>query len=139
MNRNPEPYEDYVNSKSHPLYSDLVERKIILDANLNLLQVDTLPEQFGYQLSQNKQIKVETRLLEKSKEIDAPSYELTFKENNKVVLKDTLEFGFPPDVTFFTTDLNNDGKQELLTIYRWYIVNGDNFDLTIYELKKETE
>lgn len=65
-----------------------------------------------------------------------PSYELTFYDLNKIVLIDTLKFDWPPDVTFFKSDLDKDGEEELLSIFRWYIVNGDNFDLKIYKLRK---
>jgi hypothetical protein len=68
--------------------------------------------------------------------VKTPSYELTFKDQNKIVLIDTLKFDWPPDVTFFKTDLDKDGVEELLSIFRWYIVNGDNFDLKIYKLRK---
>lgn len=136
MNRNPEGSSDHSNSKEHPLYKDLVRNKIIEDGNLNLSQIDTLPEQFEYQVSPKRRLQVEFQLLEDPEVVDAPSYILTFKEKNKTILIDTLAFGFPPDVTFLTRDLNSDGKEELLAIFQWYIVNGDNYDLTIYELKE---
>lgn len=136
MNRNPEPNEDYTDFKEHPLYKKLHEKGIFLNGNLNLSQIDTLPNQFNYQVSPNRKLKVKTKLLEDPKEIEIPSFELTFTNNNKIVLIDTLEFGWPPDVTFFKLDINNDGKEELLSIYSWYIINGDNFDLNIYELRE---
>lgn len=136
MNRNPEPNEDYTSSDNHPLFSELTTVGLIKDGNLNITELDTLPEQFDYQFSHNNFFKVKTRLLEDPKEVKTPSYELTFMDENKSVLIDTLEFDWPPDVTFIKTDLDKDGTEELLSIYRWYIVNGDNFDLKIYKLKK---
>lgn len=136
MNRNPEPILGYANSTERGLYMELVEAELIKDDNLNLSEIETLSSPFDYQTAQIK-FQVETRLLEDPKALEETAYELTFKAKNKVVLMDTLEFGFPPDVTFFTRDLNADGNQELLILYKWYIVNGDNFDLAIYELKKE--
>lgn len=136
MNRNPEPNEDYTSSDNHPLFSELTTVGLIKDGNLNITELDTLPEQFDYQFSHNNFFKVKTRLLEDPKEVKTPSYELTFIDENKSVLIDTLEFDWPPDVTFIKTDLDKDGTEELLSIYRWYIVNGDNFDLKIYKVKK---
>jgi hypothetical protein len=136
MNRNPEPNEDYTSSDNHPLFSDLSEEGLIKDGNLNITELDTLPEQFNYQISRNNFFKVKTRLLEDPKEVKTASYELTFMDNNQSFLIDTLEFDWPPDVTFIKADLDKDGTDELLSIFRWYIVNGDNFDLKIYKLKK---
>ncbi len=136
LNRNPEPNDDYSTVGNHPFYSQLIEHKIILDANLNLNQIDTLPNNFEYTFSPEVTFSVKKKNLEYTEELDLPSYELTFNNGNDIVLVDTLGFGFPPDVIFFIRDLNKDGKQEFLTVYRNYIVNGDNFDLDIYELKK---
>jgi hypothetical protein len=136
MNRNPEPNVNYTNSESHSFYKQLTEIGLFQHGNLNINEVDTLPNQFNYQLSPNKFFKVKTRLLEDPKEVETPSYELTFNDLNKIVLIDTLKFDWPPDVTFFKTDLDKDGEEELLSIFRWYIVNGDNFDLKIYKLRK---
>jgi SET domain-containing protein len=136
MNRNPEPNENYTNSESHSFYKQLTEIGLFQHGNLNINEVDTLPNQFNYQLSPNKFFKVKTRLLEDPKEVETPSYELTFNDLNKIVLIDTLKFDWPPDVTFFKTDLDKDGVEELLSIFRWYIVNGDNFDLKVYKLRK---
>ena len=36
-------------------------------------------------------------------------------------------------------DLNEDGCEELISIDRWYILNGDNFDIKIYSLKNLAE
>ena len=85
---------------------------------------------------QSNILNVETKYLEDPKEVDSPSYELTFVKANKIILCDTLEFGWPPDITFIKTDMDKDGTEELITIFRWYIVNGDNYDLKIYELKE---
>lgn len=136
MNRNPEPNEDYSNSKNHPLYNELVQTGLIQDGNLNISGLDTLPGKFNYQISKNNFCTVETRLLEDPNQVKTPSYELTFIESGQVILIDTLEFDWPPDVTFIKSDVKQDGTEELLSIFRWYIVNGDNFDLKIYELKK---
>ena len=75
-------------------------------------------------------------MLEDPKQVKTPSYELTFIDGNTSILIDTLEFDWPPDVTFIKVDLDEDGTEEILSIFRWYIVNGDNFDLKIYKLKK---
>ena len=136
MNRNPEPNEDYTSSDNHTLINNLSKEGLIKDGNLNIKELDTLPEKFNYQISHNNFFKVKTKLLEDPKEIKTPSYELTFMDNNQSFLIDTLEFNWPPDVTFIKADLDEDGTDELLSIFRWYAVNGDNFDLKIYKLRK---
>lgn len=136
MNRNPEPDENYTSSNNHPLFNELSKEDLIKDGSLNITVLDTLPEQFNYQISVNNFFKVKTRLLEAPREVKTPSYELAFMDNNQSFLTDTLEFDWPPDVTFTKADLDKDGTEEILSIFRWYFVNGDNFDLKIYKLKK---
>lgn len=135
LNRNPDWCSGDEDLKNRYSYKGLVKEGIILDGNLNLSEIDTLPETFEYHYSRKQKFTVQTRRLEDPKTVKTPSYELTFLDKQKVVLVDTLGFGFPPDVTFFTRDLNADGKDELCALFRWYIINGDNFDITIYELK----
>ena len=135
LNRNPEPDEAYLNSKNHPLYNDLTRMGLIKDGNLNISEVDTLPKQFSYKISPNQFFTVKTNLLQDPTKVKTPSYELTFMNKGKSILIDTLAFDWPPDVTFFKADIDNDGTDELLSIFKWYIINGDNFDLKIYKLK----
>ncbi len=136
MNRNPEPNQVYTSSDNHPFFNELSKVGLIKQGNLNITALDTLPEQFNYQFSHNNFFKVKTKLLEDPKQVKTPSYELTFIDGNTSILIDTLEFDWPPDVTFIKVDLDEDGTEEILSIFRWYIVNGDNFDLKIYKLKK---
>lgn len=137
MNRNPEGAEDY-SDDSPPFYENLVKHGLVQDGNLNLSEIDTLPEKFEYAISSNRKLHVEYNLLEDPNEVEVPSYEVSFKEKGEVILIDTLAFGFPPDVTFFTRDLDNDGTEELLAVFRWYIINGDNYELFIYQLREES-
>lgn len=136
INRNPEPLEEYKNSNNHPFLDDLSEIGLIQHGNLNMTELDTLPDLFSYQAFPNKFFNVKKRLLLEPEQVKTPSYELTFEDEHKIVLIDTLEFDWPPDVTFIKMDLDKNGTEELLSIYRWYIMNGDNFDLKIYTLKK---
>ena len=135
MNRDPEPDEKYHTSDKHPMYSQLMNVGIIKNGNLSLSKLDTLPAHFIYQFSRNQCFKVKSRLLQDPKVVKTPSYELRFMHGEKTVLMDTLAFDWPPDVTFFKADLDKDGTEEILSIFRWYIMNGDNFDLKIYRLK----
>ena len=137
MNRNPEPDQDYISSDKHPLFNQLSKVGLIKEGNLNLSKLDTLPKQFNYQFSHTQQFKVKKRLLENPKVVRTPSYELTFINGSKTILTDTLAFDWPPDVTFIKADLDKDGTDELLSIFKWYIANGDNFDLKIYKLKAQ--
>jgi hypothetical protein len=137
MNRNPEPNEIYAYSKSHPFEKQLSEIGLFKDGNLNLKEIDTLPDQFTFQVAKNKLFKVKTNYLDDPKMIESPSHILTFMDKKTIVSIDTLEFDWPADVTFIKLDIDQDGSDELLSIYRWYIVNGDNFDIKIYRLKKK--
>jgi hypothetical protein len=138
MNRNPEPNEFIMlPKKSHPFEKQLSEIGLFKDGNLNLKEIDTLSDQFTFQVAKNKFFKVKTNYLDDPKMVDSPSYILTFMDKKTIVSIDTLEFDWPADVTFIKLDINQDGSDEFLSIYRWYIVNGDNFDIKIYRLKKK--
>lgn len=137
MNRNPEPNEFcMLPKKSHTFEKKLSESGFFKDGNLNLKKIDTLPEQFSFRVAKNNLLKVKTRYLDDPKIVESPSYILTFIDEKTVVSIDTLEFDWPADVTFIKLDIDQDGSDELLSIYSWYIVNGDNFDIKIYRLKK---
>ena len=137
MNRNPEPNEFImVPKKSHPFEKKLSEIGIFKDGNLNLKEIDTLPDQFTFQVAKNKFFKVKINYSDDPKMVQSPSYILTFMDKKTIVSIDTLKFDWPADVTFFKLDIDQDGSDELLSIYRWYIVNGDNFDIKIYRLNK---
>ncbi|GEM_PF-3992964 len=103
---------------------------------MNIADLDTLPGQFNYQVSHNIFFTVRSKLLEDPKKVKTPSYELTFMYKEKTLLIDTLEFDWPADVSFLKSDIDKDGTEELISVFRSYIVNGDNFDLKIYKLKK---
>ena len=137
MNRNPEPNEFIMlPKKSHPFEKQLCEIGFFKDGNLNLKEIDTLPDQFTFQIVKNNFLKVKTNYLDDPKMVESPSYILTFMDKKTIVSIDTLKFDWPADVTFIKLDIDQDGSDELLSIYSWYIVNGDNFDIKIYRLKK---
>lgn len=136
MNRNPEPYEEYANSAEHPLYDQLTRAGIFQAGKLNIRDLDTLPDPFDFQAAPDMRFKVERRYLDDPSKVSTPSFEFTFTDSDRIVCVDTLEFGWLPDVTFVKFDLEQNGSEVLVSIYRWYIGNGDNFDLKIYELKK---
>lgn len=136
MNRNPEPNLVYTDSKSHPFEKKLSEIGLFKDGNLNLKEIDTLPDQYTFQIAKNNFFKVKTNYLDDPKMVESPSYILTFMDKKTIVSIDTLEFDWPADVAFIRLDIDQDGSDELLSIYSWYIVNGDNFDIKIYRLKK---
>lgn len=135
MNRNPEPAEDFTFSEEHPMYNYLCDWGLFEDGDLNINDIDTLPDQFELKGPNKRIFNVETDYIEDLNE-KSPFYELTFTENDSLVLKDTLWFEWPPDVVFLKKDIDNDGSEELLSIYRHYIINGDNFDVGIYSLKE---
>ncbi|GAB5564155.1 MAG: hypothetical protein Wins2KO_12180 [Winogradskyella sp.] len=123
--------------KSGLLYNDLVSYGVIDSLGLNLKVFDTLPDEFSYQFSVEKQYEVKLDYLEYDESLDTPGVAISFKENNNIILIDTLQFGWPPDVIFSILDVNNDGKEELYTVYKNYIINGHNFWIDIYQLEEE--
>jgi len=132
MNRNPVQSDRREVEKQGPLYSKLVEHRIIINKTLNLRKLNSLPDSFTYDYSKKKKLNVKVDYFELIKGQGALGYILTFRDNDRRVLKDTLEFDFPPDVSFSTIDLNSDGKDEIITLYRYYAINGDNFELKVY-------
>ncbi|XOV66938.1 MAG: hypothetical protein ACFHU9_15025 [Fluviicola sp.] len=135
MNQNPESSWDYEDSIHKPFYQALINDGIILDGNLNISALDTLPDNFDYQYSHDKKLQVTTEYTDDLNRVSQPSYITTFYDKEKSILADTFYYDMPADVTFFTKDLNQDGKEEIISIYRWYIVNGDNYELDIFELQ----
>lgn len=135
-NRNPEQCHKCQEGQQEKLYDDLVKSKIIQNKTLNLSQFDTLPNSFIYNFSKSTKFNAKINNLEYAEGIiETPSFSLTFKNKERIVLKDTLIFDFPPDVIFSIFDLNDDGKDELCTLFRNYIINGDNYYLDIYALE----
>jgi hypothetical protein len=137
MNRNPEPLNISRDQKGS--FDRILKKNgIIVNENLVLNKFDTLPDNFAYTFN-HKKLAVSIRSLDYSEKLKTPGYILTFKDAKKVVAKDTLLFGFPPDVTFSKMDLDNNGTDEIYTVFRNYIINGDNFDVGIYELKETSK
>jgi hypothetical protein len=58
------------------------------------------------------------------------------KYDSMLVAKNNFKFQFPPDVTFYVYDLDNDKNDEIISMYHWYIINGDNYDFNVYEISK---
>lgn len=135
MNRNPESSWNYEDSLHKPYYSLLIQKGIILDGNLNISNLDTLPDSFDYQISKGRTVQVRTEYTDSPSRVSQPAYILSFYEKEKKFRADTFYYENPADVTFYLYDLNQDGKDEILSIYRWYIINGDNFDVDIHELR----
>lgn len=120
----------------HPYYSALMEKRIIVNEKLYFDSLRALPDSFNLQISSSKSLRGEIHYLEEvSKEFLA--YTLTLYDNEHLVLEDTVTCDFPPDLQFYAMDLDNDGRQEILSMYTWYFINGDNFDLNIYNLLGE--
>ncbi|MFT3911360.1 MAG: hypothetical protein QM737_18200 [Ferruginibacter sp.] len=59
--------------------------------------------------------------------------------NNLILTKKHFRFGFPPDVSFYVYDFDNDNQDEIISMYHWYIINGDNYDFNIYEISKNLQ
>lgn len=132
MNRKPVTDQNY-KEKGGKFYTYLAKEKIINDYGLDLTKLDTLPDDFKYTLNK-KSIKASISFLYIEEE-NTNNYIVTFKDEETTILKDTLTFDFPPDVQFSKMDLNKNGTDELYALYKNYAINGDNFELTVYELK----
>ncbi|WP_298517440.1 hypothetical protein [uncultured Kordia sp.] len=132
MNR--KPYVNYTDTqKESPFYKHFIREKVIENQRWNLAKFDTLPENFMYNLN-NKEITVSVKFSYFEKE-NTNNYILTFKDAENLITRDTLTFEFPPDVIFSKMDLNKNGTDELYALYKNYAINGDNFELSIFELE----
>ncbi|MDB2656541.1 hypothetical protein N9Y60_00650 [Crocinitomicaceae bacterium] len=136
MTRNPESCWDYKDSLNKRYYNLLIKDGFIRDGSLNLSALDTLPDTFKYQVDKLRNVSVTSEYTNYLDTLIQPSYILTFSENENPFLSDTLLYDMPSDVTFYKRDLNRDGKEEIISIYRWYIINGDNYEVDIYELRQ---
>ena len=59
-------------------------------------------------------------------------------KNQKIQLKKAMNNEMmPPDYTLLIKDLDNDKNDEIIECHHWYIVNGDNYDFSIYNLQKK--
>lgn len=135
MNRNPDLISAFDSEVENDMYEGLIHQGFIRNGALNLQAIDTLPFQFRYHFSKNHAMQVNTVMMEPKNDSELFSYILKFYDHHQKILTDTLFFDFPPEVTFIQTDLNNDGKNEIGTLYKWYIINGDNYELQFYELQ----
>jgi hypothetical protein len=131
MNRNPEGAGFTI---TH-YYDALVENQILVNNCLNLSKLDTLLDSFVYNYSNEIQMNVQVESLQYSKPYNKIGYVLNFNQDSNLILADTLEYNYPNDVIFNTIDINKDGKDELFALYRYYAINGDNYELTIYNLE----
>lgn len=132
MNR--KPFVDHADiQKESTFYKHFVREKIIDNHRWDLAKFDTLPENFSYNLNDKKvTVSIDFSYFEKE---NTNNYILTFTDAAKTITKDTLSYEFPPDVIFSKMDLNKNGTDELYALYKNYAINGDNFELTVYELK----
>lgn len=63
-------------------------------------------------------------------------YDIEIRTKNKVlVAKNNFKFGDLPEVSFYVYDIDNDGQDEIISLFHWYIINGDNYDFHVYEIR----
>jgi hypothetical protein len=132
LNRNPTTDEEY-NENTHPFYPFLAKEKVIANNQLYLNKLDTLYNSFNY-TTDGKDFTVFVDFAYIS-ETDSNNFIFDFKIEDDLIIRDTLVFGFPPDVIFSKMDLNQNGTDELYALFKNYSLNGDNFELSVYELK----
>lgn len=68
-----------------------------------------------------------------------PKYNIIVSDSiGRVFASDFFDyFGtIPLNLTYYLSDLNHDGIDELITMETWYIVNGHNYDFSIFKLVK---
>lgn len=132
MNRNPVQSFEY-KSKKGSFYDKLTQNGIINDKELILNKLDSLPDDFTYKTS-NRNIKL---YISYPDSFETEGLILSFRENQAIFHTDTLLFSNPTTVSYSTMDLNNNGTDELYMLYKNYAVNGDNYELSIYELTEK--
>ncbi len=132
MNRNPVQNLQYKTQKGK-FYDILTQHKIISNEELFLNKLDSLPDYFTYKVS-NKNTKL---LISYPESFETEGLILNFREKQTIFHIDTLLFSNPTTVTYSTLDLNNNGTDELYMLYKNYAVNGDNYELSIYELTEK--
>lgn len=63
-------------------------------------------------------------------------YDIEIRTKHKVlVAKNNFKFGDLPEVSFCVYDIDNDGQDEIISMFQWYIINGDNYDFNVYEIR----
>ena len=63
-------------------------------------------------------------------------FNFKIEDGKQILAKENLKYGLPPDVSFMIYDIDNDNQDEIIAFYHSYIVNGDNYDLIVYEIEK---
>ncbi len=138
LNRNPDLIALPDKSGPDSFYRGLCRKGYIVDdLILNLEKIETLPNEFSWEPFPGRIVQVKTRLIQDPKLNSEPFVEFVFKEDGKRIGIDSVEFEWPPDYCFFKEDLNDDGIEELISVYQYYIVNGDNFNVKVYQLKDQ--
>ncbi|WP_420572492.1 hypothetical protein [Kordia sp.] len=132
IHRNPIQNTDYKSKKGN-FYAELTANGIIKNKELIVSKLDSFPNYFDYKIS-NKTVKL---LISFPESFDTEGLILSFREEENIFFTDTVSFSIPPNVTYSTMDLNNDGTDELYMLAKNYAVNGDNYELSIYELTEK--
>ena len=134
MHRNPVQNHEYKSQKGN-FYHNLTHHGIIHDKELILTKLDSLPDYFTYKIS-NKNIKLHISYPDS---FETEGLILSFREKQVIFHTDTLLFSNPTTVTYSTMDLNNNGTDELYMLHKQYSINGDNYELSVYELTETPE
>ncbi|MEM6684550.1 MAG: hypothetical protein AAF617_02050 [Bacteroidota bacterium] len=130
LNRNPITNIDHAKGN---FFEYLSKANIIQNGTLQLSNLDTLYNTFEYTI-QDKIFKVAIDFKYLSED-DSNNFIFAFLQEKDTIFRDTLQFGFPPDVIFSKNDLDKNGTDELYALFKNYAVEGDNFELSVYELK----
>lgn len=131
------PYlEDYTIYKQKPkLFNELKKIKV-LEGNDNDISLYT--NRFEDIYSKDvKYLDSEKKILFKysSDFTQSNSIEIQILENN-VLTKKKVEFGGDNFIGMTLEDVDNDGIKEILILLNYYVMNGDNYILTIYKFAK---
>ncbi|MEM6720190.1 MAG: hypothetical protein AAF611_12770 [Bacteroidota bacterium] len=132
INRNPTTNLNEETTRG-PFYEYLTKADIIKDNALQLSKLDTLYNTFNYTVNDETfLVTIDFKYLSKD---DTNNFIFAFSQEEEIIIQDTLRFGFPPDVIFSKNDLDKNGVDELYALFKNYAAEGDNFELSIYELK----
>lgn len=131
LNRNPVQNYEYKTQEGR-FYEELVSNGIIDNKELILNKFDSLPNDFPYKI-RDKSVMLNISYPES---FDVSGRILIFRERETIIHRDTIYFDNPTQVTFCKMDVNKNGTDELYALFEWYAANGDNYELSVYELEE---
>lgn len=100
------------------------------DLNLNIKTWDLLRKR------EAKAMMVNGKKYSVTIDYDVVGHNFKIEDGKRIMAKQSFKIGYPPDVSFMVYDIDQDHQDEILAFSQWYIINGDNYDIYVYEIEK---